>query len=157
MENGVLTARPMKGTAPRGSDVARDAQIAVRLKAREKERAENLAIVDLIHNDIGRVARTGTVNVEHLFAVKTIRPCQMVSTVRCDLRASISPGDLVWVLFPCGSVMGAPKMRAIEIIRELEKELRAIYCGAIGSFSPDGSANFNVSTKKRLWKYSPPR
>ena len=148
VENGVLTARPMKGTAPRGADAAQDAQIAACLKASEKDRAENLMIVDLIRNDVGRVARTGTVKVENLFAVETYPTVhQMVSTVKGELRASTAVDDLVRALFPCGSVTGAPKMRAIEIIRELEKEPRGIYCGAIGSFSPDGSANFNVAIR----------
>ena len=148
VENGVLTARPMKGTAPRGADAAQDAQIAACLKGSEKDRAENLMIVDLIRNDVGRVARTGTVKVENLFAVETYPTVhQMVSTVKGELRASTAVDDLVRALFPCGSVTGAPKMRAIEIIRELEKEPRGIYCGAIGSFSPDGSANFNVAIR----------
>jgi len=148
VEDDVLTARPMKGTAPRGADAAQDAQLAARLKASEKDRAENLMIVDLIRNDVGRVARTGTVKVEDLFAVETYPTVhQMVSTVKGQLRASISSADLVRALFPCGSVTGAPKLRAIEIIRELEKEPRGIYCGAIGSFSPDGSATFNVAIR----------
>jgi len=148
VENGVLTARPMKGTAPRGADAAQDAQIATRLKRSEKDRAENLMIVDLIRNDVGRVARTGTVKVENLFDVETYPTVhQMVSTVKGELRPSTTAADLVRALFPCGSVTGAPKMRAIEIIRELEKEPRGIYCGAIGSFSPDGSASFNVAIR----------
>ena len=146
--DGVLTARPMKGTAPRGRDGAEDARLFAQLKTSEKDRAENLMIVDLIRNDVGRVAETGTVAAEDLFAVETYPTVhQMVSTVRGRLRAGTSPGDLVRALFPCGSVTGAPKLRAIEIIRELEQEPRGVYCGAIGSFAPDGSAEFNVAIR----------
>jgi para-aminobenzoate synthetase/4-amino-4-deoxychorismate lyase len=146
--DGVLTARPMKGTAPRGEDPASDARIAARLKASEKDRAENLMIVDLIRNDIGRVAKTGTVSVEDLFDIETYPTVhQMVSTVRGELRDYMTPGDLVRALFPCGSITGAPKLRAMEIIAELEEEPRGLYCGAIGVFEPDGSADFNVAIR----------
>jgi len=148
IENGTITARPMKGTAPRGTDEKDDARIAARLKASEKDRAENLMIVDLIRNDIGRVAKTGSVGVEELFAVETYPTVhQMVSTVRGALREDVTPADLVRALFPCGSVTGAPKLRAIEIIRELENAPRGLYCGAIGVFAPDGSGVFNVAIR----------
>jgi para-aminobenzoate synthetase/4-amino-4-deoxychorismate lyase len=148
VEDGLLTARPMKGTAPRGEDASSDARIAARLKASEKDRAENLMIVDLIRNDIGRVAKTGTVRVEDLFAIETYPTVhQMVSTVRGELRDGVTPADLVRALFPCGSITGAPKFRAMEVIAELEQEPRGLYCGAIGVFEPDGSADFNVSIR----------
>jgi para-aminobenzoate synthetase/4-amino-4-deoxychorismate lyase len=146
--DGVLTARPMKGTAPRGKDAASDARIAAGLQTSEKDRAENLMIVDLIRNDIGRVAKTGTVKVEDLFAVETYPTVhQMVSTVRGELRAGVTPADLVRALFPCGSVTGAPKLRAMEIIAELERTPRGLYCGAIGVFAPDGGSDFNVAIR----------
>lgn len=143
-----ITARPMKGTAPRGRDGADDAELRTRLQASEKDRAENLMIVDLIRNDLGRVARTGSVAVENLFAVETYPTVhQMVSTVHADLRIGTTPEELVRALFPCGSITGAPKIRAMEIIRELEPEPRDIYCGAIGHFAPGGTASFNVAIR----------
>jgi para-aminobenzoate synthetase/4-amino-4-deoxychorismate lyase len=148
VDKGVMTARPMKGTAARGADEQEDARIAAGLRASDKDRAENLMIVDLIRNDIGRVAKTGTVAVDDLFAIETYPTVhQMVSTVRGELRGGLEPGDLVHALFPCGSVTGAPKLRAIEIIAELEKEPRGVYCGGIGVFAPDGSAHFNVAIR----------
>ncbi|HXJ03254.1 MAG TPA: aminodeoxychorismate synthase component I [Micropepsaceae bacterium] len=148
VQNGIITARPMKGTAPRGASDTEDARIATHLKASEKDRAENLMIVDLIRNDIGRVAEIGTVRVEDLFAIETYPTVhQMVSTVCGELRQGVTPGDLVRALFPCGSVTGAPKLRAIEIIRELEPEPRGLYCGAIGVFAPNGGCDFNVAIR----------
>jgi len=147
-ENGVATARPMKGTVPRGPDAAEDARLRARLQASEKDRAENLMIVDLIRNDLGRVARTGGITVEDLFAVETYPTLHtMVSTVRAELRDRVGPADLVRALFPCGSITGAPKIRAMEIIRDLEPDPRGVYCGAVGAFGPDGSALFNVAIR----------
>jgi len=146
--DGAISARPMKGTAPRGKDPVDDARIAAALKVSEKDRAENLMIVDLIRNDLGRVAKTGTVRVEDLFAVETYPTVhQMVSTVRAQLSPNTSPADLVRALFPCGSITGAPKVRAMEIIQELETTPRGVYCGAVGCFAPDGSADFNVAIR----------
>ena len=138
----------MKGTAPRGRDAGEDARLKVWLQASEKDRAENLMIVDLIRNDMGRVARVGTVAVDDLFAVETYPTVhQMVSTVHAQLRNGVGPAEIVRALFPCGSVTGAPKIRAMEIIRELESRPRGVYCGAIGAFSPGGAAAFNVAIR----------
>ncbi len=148
IENGILSARPMKGTAPRGADAMADDELRAQLRMSEKDRAENLMIVDLIRNDLSRVARMGSVRVEDLFAVETYPTVhQMVSTVRCDLRAEAQPSDIVKALFPCGSVTGAPKIRAMEIVRELEETPRGLYCGAMGAFFADGSARFNVAIR----------
>lgn len=153
VRDGEIFARPMKGTAPRGNDLIDDARIAAALKASEKDRAENLMIVDLIRNDLGRVAKTGTVRVEDLFAVETYPTVhQMVSTVRAQLSPNVSPADLVHALFPCGSITGAPKVRAMEIIHELETTPRGVYCGAVGCFAPDGSADFNVAIRTLTMK-----
>ncbi len=147
-DGGALTARPMKGTAARGQDEGEDARRRVQLSLSDKDRAENLMIVDLIRNDLGRIAKIGSVRVEELFAIETYPTVhQMVSTVRAELRPGISPADLIGAIFPCGSVTGTPKIRAQEIIRELEPAPRGIYCGAIGCFSPDGSAQFNVAIR----------
>ena len=146
--DGSIVARPMKGTAPRGADPREDEHFRASLALSEKERAENLMIVDLIRNDLGRVASLGSVSVEELFAVETYPTVhQMVSTIRAQLQSDVAPRDIVRALFPCGSVTGAPKLRAMEIIRELEPAPRGVYCGAIGSFSPDGSAAFNVAIR----------
>jgi para-aminobenzoate synthetase / 4-amino-4-deoxychorismate lyase len=148
VENGRLTARPMKGTAARGRDADEDALARAALAASRKDRAENLMIVDLIRNDAGRVAKLGTVKALDMFEVETYPTVhQMVSTVTAELREGVAPSDLLRALFPCGSVTGAPKIRAMEIIRELEAGPRGIYCGAIGCFSADGTAQFNVSIR----------
>jgi para-aminobenzoate synthetase/4-amino-4-deoxychorismate lyase len=146
--DGRIVTRPMKGTAARHGDPAANAAARAHLVASDKERAENLMIVDLLRNDLGRVARLGSVAVEELFAVETYPTVhQMVSTVSARLRSGLRPRDIVAALFPCGSVTGAPKIRAMEVIRELEASTRGVYCGAIGWFAPDGAAAFNVAIR----------
>jgi para-aminobenzoate synthetase/4-amino-4-deoxychorismate lyase len=148
IEKGTVTAQPMKGTAPRGADAATDCELRTGLAMSEKDRAENLMIVDLIRNDFGRLAEIGSVRTEGLFSVETYPTVhQMISTVKADFRPGVSVEALLGGVFPCGSVTGAPKIRAMEIIRELEPEPRGIYCGAIGCFAPDGTATFNVSIR----------
>ena len=146
--SGKITARPMKGTAPRGADELADARARAALAASPKDRAENLMIVDLVRNDVGRLALIGSVAVNDLFAVETYPTLHtMVSTVTAQLRPTTGVEHIVRALFPCGSVTGAPKIRAMEIIRELEQSPRGLYCGAIGHFAPDGSAAFNVAIR----------
>jgi para-aminobenzoate synthetase component 1 len=145
---GRIIARPMKGTAPRDPDPARDAAIAAALQASVKDRAENLMIVDLLRNDIARIARIGSVKVPALFAMERYSTVhQMTSTVEGQLEAPPSLPSLMEALFPCGSVTGAPKIRAMEIIREVEPAPRGVYCGAIGWMSPDGRADFSVAIR----------
>jgi para-aminobenzoate synthetase component 1 len=145
---GRIVARPMKGTAPRDPDPARDAEIAARLAASEKDRAENLMIVDLLRNDIARLSRVGSVKVPALYAMERYSTVhQMTSTITGDLAGSPGFGDLMAALFPCGSVTGAPKIRAMEIIREVETAPRGVYCGAIGWMAPDGTADFSVAIR----------
>jgi para-aminobenzoate synthetase/4-amino-4-deoxychorismate lyase len=143
--SGVIAARPMKGTAARhGDDLAEGAALA----ASAKDRAENLMIVDLIRNDLGRIARTGSVAVKALFDVETYPTLHtMVSTITAQTRSEAGVADILRALFPCGSVTGAPKIRAMEILRELEDTPRGAYCGAVGYFAPDGSAKFNVAIR----------
>jgi para-aminobenzoate synthetase/4-amino-4-deoxychorismate lyase len=143
--DGTITARPMKGTAPRqGLDAAARAALA----ASTKDRAENLMIVDLIRNDLGRIAEIGSVAVKDLFEVETYPTLHtMVSTVTARKRPEVGVAELLKALFPCGSVTGAPKIRAMEILQELEASSRGAYCGAIGYFSPNGSARFNVAIR----------
>jgi para-aminobenzoate synthetase/4-amino-4-deoxychorismate lyase len=146
LEAGRITARPMKGTAPRDADPALFA-------ADPKQRAENLMIVDLLRNDLSRVARTGSVEVPKLFAVETYPTIlQMTSTVTAALEDGLGPVDLLEAIFPCGSITGAPKIRAMEIIAGLEAAPRGPYCGAIGALAPDGDAAFNVAIRTLVLK-----
>ncbi|MHB8708634.1 MAG: aminodeoxychorismate synthase component I [Desulfuromonadales bacterium] len=143
-----IVMQPMKGTAPRGIDARDDRQQCEQLAASPKERAENLMIVDLVRNDLGRIAVTGSVDVPALFAVESYPTLhQMTSTVTARLRDDTSLADLFRALFPCGSVTGAPKRRSMAIIRELEEEPRGLYCGALGFVSPGGEAVFSVAIR----------
>jgi len=143
-----IETRPMKGTAPRGRTPAEDAANRDWLAGDPKSRAENLMIVDLLRNDIGRVARIGSVEATDMFTVETYRSIhQMISRVAGRLRPEVSLADLVCGLFPCGSVTGAPKIRAMEIIRELEPHARGVYTGSIGMIAPDGDMDFNVAIR----------
>lgn len=148
VSDGVITAKPMKGTAAREADAAADALAREALAASDKNRAENLMIVDLLRNDLGRIAEIGSVTVEDLFAVESYPTVhQMVSTVRARLKPGTGAAALMQALFPCGSITGAPKIRAMEVIAELETTPRGAYCGAIGWFAPDGSSQFNVAIR----------
>ena len=134
---GELVTRPMKGTAPASGIDAEDARRAAALAQDTKNRAENLMIVDLLRNDLGRIAATGSVEVPALFDVQRYTSVlQMTSTVRAKLRPGVSLADLFQALYPCGSITGAPKRRTMEIIDELEPAPRGIYTGAIGWFDP---------------------
>ncbi|HWY14690.1 MAG TPA: aminodeoxychorismate synthase component I [Rhizomicrobium sp.] len=144
----VVRTRPMKGTAARGTTTEEDSAARARLAASEKERAENLMIVDLVRNDLSRIAIPGSVEVESLFEVETYPTVhQLVSTVAARLAPRMGVETIVRALFPCGSVTGTPKIRAMEVIREIETSPRGVYCGAIGYFAPDGSAVFNVAIR----------
>ncbi|MCW3055755.1 MAG: para-aminobenzoate synthase, subunit [Chthonomonadales bacterium] len=146
-----IVTRPMKGTMPRGRWEAEDAQHAKALIASEKERAENLMIVDLLRNDLGRIAETGSVQVEKLFAVERYPTVlQMTSTVAATLTPETTLPDLFTALFPCGSVTGAPKIRAMHRIAALESAPRQVYCGAIGYLVPNGPTVFNVAIRTVL-------
>ena len=141
--DGTLTVRPMKGTAPRGAD---DEAARAALAASPKNRAENLMIVDLIRNDLSRIG--AQVAVSDLFKVETYPTLHtMVSTVTAKKRDGVGVPELLRALFPCGSVTGAPKIRAMEILHQLESSPRGAYCGAVGCFAPDGSARFNVAIR----------
>ncbi len=134
-----IQARPMKGTAARSVSVNEDKAVALALSRDEKSRAENLMIVDLIRNDLSRVAAGGTVTVTDMYTVETFPTLhQMTSGVEAAVDDGLLPSVLLEALFPCGSVTGAPKIRAMEIIAELEAGPRGVYCGAIGHFSPAG-------------------
>lgn len=143
-----IFTRPMKGTAPRAGTEEADAEARRELSADVKQRAENLMIVDLMRNDIGRISEIGSVEVTDLFTVETFKTLhQMTSGVRATLNEGIGVADLMRAIFPPGSVIGAPKIRAQELIRQLESEPRGVYCGAIGYISPKGRALFNVAIR----------
>ena len=140
-----ITARPMKGTAHRGPTPEDDAVQAAWLTADPKNRAENLMIVDLLRNDLSVVAEPGSVRVSALFEPERYDTLwQMTSTVEATLRSGVRLADLFPALFPCGSVTGAPKIRAMQVIHDLEDGPRGVYCGAIGYVAPDGHAAFSV-------------
>jgi len=145
---GRIETRPMKGTRPRGATPEEDAAHRAFLAADEKNRAENLMIVDLLRNDLSRVAVPGSVSVPKLFDIETYATVhQMVSHVAARLAPGVGLGAILAALFPCGSITGAPKLRAMEIIRELEPWPREAYCGAIGWAAPDGRSSFNVAIR----------
>ncbi|MDP2809540.1 MAG: chorismate-binding protein [Rhodocyclaceae bacterium] len=155
-KDGLLTTRPMKGTAPRHADAASDAGAARAMHDSAKEQAENLMIVDLLRNDLARVAETGTVRVPRLFEVVRLPTAwQMTSTVQCETRAGTGLADVFRALFPCGSVTGAPKVAAMTAIAELEESPRGAYCGAVGLIRPGGHAIFNVGIRTVVLKNAP--
>jgi para-aminobenzoate synthetase/4-amino-4-deoxychorismate lyase len=146
IEQGRITTRPMKGTAPAGAD-------PVAFGADPKQRAENLMIVDLLRNDLSRVARTGSVEVPILFAVETYPTIlQLTSTVTAMLEDGLGPVDVLNALYPCGSITGAPKIRAMEIVAGLESAPRGPYCGAIGRVAHGGDAAFSVAIRTLVLK-----
>ncbi|AUX68667.1 aminodeoxychorismate synthase, component I [Porphyrobacter sp. HT-58-2] len=140
--------KPMKGTRPRAISPEADRAAAEELANSPKDRAENLMIVDLMRNDLSRVAAPGSVHVDAPFAVESYPTVhQMVSTVRARLADGKGAMDLVRALFPCGSITGAPKIRAMELLAEVERDARGPYCGAIGRIDADGNAAFNVAIR----------
>ncbi|HEY1767403.1 MAG TPA: aminodeoxychorismate synthase component I [Terracidiphilus sp.] len=142
-----IVTRPMKGTAPRGRTTREDRQRAEWLRGNAKNRSENVMIVDLLRNDLGRIANFGTVRTEDLFAVERYPTLwQMTSTVTAALREGVGFESIFRALFPCGSITGAPKVRAMQLIGEIEDGPRGVYTGAIGFFSPQESV-FNVAIR----------
>lgn len=148
VRGGVIETKPMKGTQPRGANAAEDAQARAFLRSDPKNRAENLMIVDLLRNDISRVAKVGSVHVPELFSVETYATVhQMVSLVRAELLPDVGLAEIFEALFPCGSITGAPKIRAMQILRELEPQPRGVYCGSLGWIAPGGDMEFNVAIR----------
>lgn len=143
-----VMARPMKGTARRRDDREADRRVAAELACDPKQRAENLMIVDLIRNDLSRVAAAGSVKVPDLFRVESFPTIhQLVSDVTAELPEGAGAVDVLRAAFPCGSITGAPKVRAMEIIDSLESDARGIYTGSIGFIEPNGDAAFNVAIR----------
>jgi para-aminobenzoate synthetase/4-amino-4-deoxychorismate lyase len=148
IEDGRIITRPMKGTMPRGLDSAEDTQAAIRLQNDEKNRCEHVMIVDLLRNDLGRICEMGSVQVDDIFSVETYQTLlQMTSTVSGRLRHGLTYYNIFKGMFPSGSITGAPKIRTMEIIRELEESPRGIYTGSIGYMAPHGAAAFNVAIR----------
>jgi len=143
-----LTCRPMKGTAPRHADSRQDAISANTLHQSAKNRAENLMIVDLMRNDLGRVAITGSVDVPQLFTLEAYPSVwALTSTITAQLPASTTLHGLLMALFPCGSITGAPKIAAMRAIHQLESRARGLYCGSIGWLAPNGDFSFNIAIR----------
>jgi len=140
-----ITSQPIKGTRRRGATPADDEQQRLALLHDEKERAENLMIVDLVRNDLARVARTGTVHVPELFGTYAFKQVwQLISTVRAELRPEVGLADMLRATFPMGSMTGAPKIRAMQLIEHYENTRRGLYSGSLGYVLPDGDFTFNV-------------
>ncbi|MEN8843535.1 MAG: aminodeoxychorismate synthase component I, partial [Lentimonas sp.] len=143
-----VETRPIKGTRPRGEDAAEDARNAEALRSSEKERAELLMIVDLARNDLGRVAEFGSVRVEGLYHLEHYkRVMHQTAQVKAQLAQPHDVFDCVRALFPGGSISGAPKVRALEIIEDLEPTRRGVYCGSVGYIGFDGDAELNIAIR----------
>ena len=138
----------MKGTAARGDTPQKDAAQKAWLHGSEKNRAENLMIVDLLRNDVSKLAQIGSVKAPRLFEIETYATLhQMTSLVVAQLAPDVTIRDIFEALFPCGSITGAPKIRAMQVIRSLESAARGAYCGAVGWIDPSGAMQFNVAIR----------
>lgn len=143
-----IETKPIKGTLPRSQESEQDLLLAQQLQQSEKDRAENVMIVDLLRNDIGKVAQAGSVAVPKLFEIESFPAVHhLVSTITAKLAPQYQAADLLRAAFPGGSITGAPKIRAMQIIEELEPSRRSIYCGAIGYISQDGKMDTNITIR----------
>ncbi|PCJ26093.1 MAG: aminodeoxychorismate synthase, component I [SAR86 cluster bacterium] len=151
-DNTVLT-QPIKGTRPRSEDSNTDAQLASALVESEKDRAENLMIVDLLRNDLGRVCKTGSVKANQLFALQSFSNVHhMVSSISGELAQGLGAFELLASCFPGGSITGAPKLRAMEIIEQLEQASRRAYCGSVFYLSANGNMDSSITIRTLLWQ-----
>ena len=147
-----LISQPIKGTSSRNSDSTKDRLQKEELLLNEKERAENVMIVDLVRNDLTKSAKPGTVRVEELFGIYSFKQVhQMISTVVCELRENLSNPEIIANTFPMGSMTGAPKIKAMQLADKYERSQRGVYSGAIGYFAPDGDFDFNVVIRTILY------
>nr|WP_315845088.1 aminodeoxychorismate synthase component I [uncultured Achromobacter sp.] len=142
-----LTTRPMKGTAPRHADPVEDARLGQELLASEKNRAENLMIVDLLRNDLGRLAEPGSVKVDALFSLERYPTVWTMTSTVSAVAPDATLEDVLYALFPCGSITGAPKVAAMRRIRQMEAAPRGLYCGSVGWLAPDGDFSLNVAIR----------
>jgi len=146
--DGMIETKPMKGTQPRSCDPIKDKELRSFLANDPKNRAENLMIVDLLRNDLSRICQPGSVKVPQLFEIESYSTVhQMTSQIVGQTKAGKHLSDIIRALFPCGSITGAPKVRAMEILNTLEPSARDVYCGSIGWAAPDGRAEFNVAIR----------
>ncbi|SHJ81159.1 para-aminobenzoate synthetase component 1 [Flavobacterium haoranii] len=151
-EGNKVISQPIKGTARRSFDLEQDEQLKIELEQNEKERSENIMIVDLVRNDLSQTASKGSVEVEELCKVYTFKQVhQMISTIASNVENSISPIEVIRSTFPMGSMTGAPKISAMKIIEELEETRRGLYSGAVGYFTPTGDFDFNVVIRSILY------
>lgn len=147
-----LISQPIKGTSSRNSDSTKDRLQREELLLNEKERAENVMIVDLVRNDLTKSAKPGTVRVEELFGIYSFKQVhQMISTVVCELRENLTNPKIIANTFPMGSMTGAPKIKAMQLADKYERSQRGVYSGAIGYFAPDGDFDFNVVIRTILY------
>jgi para-aminobenzoate synthetase component I len=147
----ILTSQPIKGTRRRSADPVEDAELYDDLRTHQKDRAEHVMIVDLVRNDLARCCRAGTVRVEDLFSIHSFETVyQMISTVRGLLRDDVDAVDALRLLFPMGSMTGAPKVMAMQLIEQYERSRRGLYSGAVGYFTPTGDFDFNVVIRSIL-------
>lgn len=151
VDGDTVTTSPIKGTTGRGSTAEQDQRLAQQLLLSEKDRAENLMIVDLLRNDLGKSCKAGSIHVEQLFELQSFETVHhLVSTISGELRPGSRAMDVLASCFPGGSITGAPKIRAMEIIEELEPQRRSAYCGAIGYISADGQMDTNIAIRTLL-------
>lgn len=152
MEDGKIWSQPIKGTAPRFADPERDALSAKALGASEKERSENVMVVDLVRNDLSMICKPGTVQVDELFGIYSFPQVhQMISTISGQLQEGTDLVAVLKAIFPMGSMTGAPKKRVLELIEEYELVQRGIFSGAVGYSTPDGNADFNVVIRSLMY------
>ena len=151
-EGNRLISQPIKGTAKRSEDVNEDQLLKERLKFDPKERSENVMIVDLVRNDLSKLAQRGTVHVDELFGVYTFKQVhQMISTVSCDLKPDLTFADIIKATFPMGSMTGAPKHSAMQLIEKYERTKRGLYSGTLGYIDPEGNFDLNVVIRSILY------
>jgi len=151
-EGDLLISQPIKGTAARSSNATEDLNLKNNLLADPKERSENVMIVDLVRNDLSRIAKKGSVHVEELHAIYSFKQVHhLISTIKAKLRPEISAVDAICASYPMGSMTGAPKISAMKIIENLEFSKRGLYSGSVGYFSPDGNFDFNVVIRSILY------
>ncbi|WP_298286903.1 anthranilate synthase component I family protein [uncultured Lutibacter sp.] len=154
-EGDLVVSQPIKGTAKRAANKIDDLKLIKQLEQNQKERAENIMIVDLVRNDLSRFSKKGTVKVAELCKVYTFMQVhQLISTVSCTLKKEVHPVDIIKNTFPMGSMTGAPKISAMKIIENLEETKRGLYSGAVGYFTPHGDFDFNVIIRSILYNAS---